>query len=141
MDLNQDKSVHIYCKPEGKAELSIIDTNKAGIKDVKFLLLSEDIIISINKSDNDGNVIIKAPCYRNIPYTNFISYKESFSLSLYQLTIKVKDLLGLTPAVNINPILTSNNMQELESINIEEKDNGEFIINQLIPEEYIIKLS
>lgn len=162
VDLNQDKSVHIYCKPEGKAELSIIDTNKAGIKDVKFLLLSEDNIISINKSDNEGNVIIKAPCYRNIPYTlnviyngflvvskelnfglktNFISYKESFSLSLYQLTIKVKDLLGLTPAVNINPILTSNNMQELESINIEEKDNGEFIINQLSPEEYIIKLS
>jgi len=162
VDLNQDKSVHIYCKPEGIAELSIKDSNEDGIKDVKFLLIVDDNIISINKSNNDGNVILKAPSYGNIPYTlnviyngflvlskelkfglktRFISYKESFSLSLYQLKIKVKDMLDLTPEVNINPVLTSNNMEEQEFINIEENGNGEFIIEELFPEEYIIKMS
>jgi len=162
VDLNQDTSIHLYCKPEGIAELSIKDSNGVGIKDVNFLLIADDNIISMNKSNNEGNVIIKAPSYGDNPYTlnviydgflviskelkfglktRYISYKESFQIPLYQLDIKVKDKLGLTPAVNINPILTSNNMKEQEFIDIEEKSNGEFIINGLFPEEYIIKMS
>ena len=116
----------------------------------------------MNESDDNGNVILKAPCYRKTPYnlkiiyngflvnskeikfgikTKYIPYSESFSLTLYNLNIKVKDLLGLIPAVNINPIISSNNMINPEMINIEENNNGDFSIFNLYPEEYIIKMS
>ncbi len=162
VDLIKDTSIHIYCKPEGIAELSIKDSNDGGIEDVKFLLISDDNIISFNESDYNGDVVIKAPCYRDKSYklnilykgflilskelkfglkTHYISYKESFQISLFTLKINVKDNLGLIPAVNLNPILTSDNMVEKVYININENDYGEFIVNKLIPEEYTLKMS
>jgi len=162
VDLNQDTSVHINCKSQGSAELSIYDSNDAGIKDVIFLLKSDDVIISSNISDENGFVILNAPRYRNIPYTlnviydgfiiksdeiifglinKFKPYMDAFSISLYDLKIKVTDKLGLPPDVNINPILTSDNMIEQNNIIAEDTGDGEFLITRLYPEEYFLKMS
>jgi hypothetical protein len=162
VDLNQDTSVHIYCKSQGLAEISIFDSNDIGIKNVRFILKSDDIIISSNISDDNGFVILYAPSYKNNPYTlNVIydgflikseeiifgltnrikPYRETFSISLYTLNVKVKDKLGLPPAVSINPVLTSNKMVEQNNINAEEIGDGEFIIDRLYPEEYTLKMS
>jgi hypothetical protein len=113
-------------------------------------------------SDENGFVILKAPRYRNIPYTlnviydGFIiesdeilfglinrvkPYKDTFLISLYDLKIHVLDKLGLPPDVNINPILTSKNMMEQNNINAEVSGDGEFLITRLYPEEYSLKMS
>ena len=56
---------------------------------------------------------------------------DDFSISLYDLKIKVTDKLGLPPDVNINPILTSDNMIEQNNIIAEDTGDGEFLITRL----------
>ena len=162
VDLNEETSVNVYCKPEGTAELSIMDQNSDGIKNVKFQLLSDETIISSMSSDNNGNVVLKAPCYRKDPYllqviyqgflveereislglkNSLTSYKYDFSTSLYQLKLKLKDTLGLAPAVDVNPMLTSSEMIDHNMISGEKQGDGEYLFIDLYSADYILKMS
>jgi hypothetical protein len=162
VELTEDSSVRINCRSQGSAEFSILDSNDNGIKDVKFLLKSDDVIIASNISNEDGFVTLNAPRIRNNPYTLNVIYKgflvetddivfglnniirpysDIFSISLYSIDIIVRDKLDLPIAVNINPILTSSNMVEEYSFNSEITGDGEFFISGLYPEEYTLKMS
>jgi len=162
VDLNKETTVDIYCRLEGTAELSILDQNEDGIKDVNFMLLSDETVISSMLSDKNGNVVLKAPCYRKDPYilqviykgflveekeisfgfkNSLISYKDTFLTSLYQLKLKLKDSLGLVPAVDVNPMLTSSEMIYQNIISGEEQGNGEYLFTNLYSADYVLKMS
>ena len=162
VDLNEETSVDIYCKSEGTAELSITDQDEDGVENVKFLLLCDGTIVSSEVSGKNGSVVLKAPCYRKSPYTlqviyqgflveekeisfvlktSLISYKDTFSTSLYQLKLNVKDTLGLSPAVDISPMLTSSQMINQIMISAENQGNGEYLFTDLYSGDYILKMS
>ncbi|MEA3458921.1 MAG: hypothetical protein U9R21_09635 [Candidatus Thermoplasmatota archaeon] len=162
VDLNGETSVDIYCKSEGTAELSIADQDENGIENVKFLLLSDETIVSSEVSGKNGSVVLKAPCYRKSPYklqviylgflveekeisfglkTSLISYKDTFSTSLSQLKLKVKDTLGLVPAVDVGPMLTSSQMVDQITISAENQGNGEYLFTDLYSGDYVLKMS
>ena len=162
VNLKDDTSTHIYCRPEGTARLSIVDQVKQGIENVRFSLLSNDIVVAEELSDKNGSVVLKAPCYRKNPLVlrviyqgflieekqiyfglknNLISLKEDFSTSLYDLNLKIKDKWGLAPAVDINPTLKGDEMIDPISITAEKQTKGEYLFTRLYPEDYTLKTS
>ena len=162
VDLNEETTVDIHCRSEGTAELSIMDQNEEGIENVKFLLLSGGTVISSMISDINGNVVLKAPCYRKDLYilkviyqgflvdekeisfglkNSFTSYKDTFFTSLYQLKLKLKDTLGLTLAVDVNPMLTSSEMIDQNIISGDEQGNGGYLFTDLYSADYVLKIS
>ena len=162
VELDEDSSVRIYCRPEGKLQASIVDQESNGIENVRFSLLRDDVIIEEALSDNNGSVVLSAPCYPRIPYTLHIIYqgflveekkvslgltrrlftlKESFDMPLYQLELNVKDTLGLPPAVDISPMLTSSEMVDQMSISAEKISDGKYRFTDLYPADYTLKMS
>ena len=162
VDLEGDSFTHIYCRPEGKLQASIVDQESNGVENVRFSLLRDDVIIEEALSDKNGNVMLSAPCYSRIPYTLHVIYqgflvkekkidlgltrrlftlKESFDMSLYQLELNVKDILGLSPAVEISPMLTSNGMVDSMSISAEKVSDGTYRFTDIYPEGYTLKMS
>jgi len=161
VDLDKDDSTRIYCRPEGKFKTLILDQNDEGIEKVRFLLVDNDVVISEVSSDMDGSAILKAPCYPLFPYVlkviysgflvneqqvkfrlrnNIISLNQDFDIFLYSLELNIKDSLGLVPAVDVNPILTSNEMIEEISISAEKISNGKYKFDDLFPSDYVLKM-
>lgn len=161
VNITENTTSHVYCKPEGTFEASIIDQEEQGIQNVQFLLLHQGVIIADETSDANGSIILHAPCYSRIPYTlqayyqgfliaeqevslrmkhHFFPIKETFELSLYTLDLTVKDALGLPPAININPMITSEDMSHPLSLPAEELGNGCYCFSKLYPAAYQVTL-
>jgi len=161
-ELEKDSSTHIYCRPEGKFQTSIDNQDSNGVENVRFSLLRDDIVIEEALSDKNGSVILSAPCYPQKPYTLNIIYqgflvkekkidfgltrrlftlKESFDMSLHQLELNVKDTLGLSPDVDISPMLTSNEMIDQISISADKISDGNYRFTDLYPSDYSLKMS
>jgi len=161
VELASDDSIHIYCRSEGSIKLSVLDQNEKGVENVRFLLEKKDSVISDAVSDTNGSAILNAPCYPINPYLLKIFYQgflieekkirlglkniliplsESFSIEQYKLTLNLKDTWGFAPAVDLNPLLTSNSMVEQFNIHAEESDNGKYVFTGIYPAEYVLKL-
>jgi len=161
-ELEKDSSTHIYCRPEGKFQTSIVNQDSNGVENVRFSLLRDDIVIEEAISDKNGSVTLSAPCYPQKPYTLNIIYqgflvkekkidfgltrrlftlKESFDMSLHQLELNVKDTLGLSPDVDISPMLTSNEMIDQISISADKISDGNYRFTDLYPADYTLKMS
>ncbi|HEC86669.1 MAG TPA: carboxypeptidase regulatory-like domain-containing protein, partial [Thermoplasmatales archaeon] len=162
IDVRENTSLHIFCRSEGKLQTSITNQNGKGIKQVKILLLREETVVAETTTDDNGSAILKAPSLPFRPYKlqviyqgflvkekdlrlgllrHFLPLKEKFILLLYQLKLQVKDSWGLTPDIDVHPILTSNEMIEPISIKAERKNNGEYIFSNLYPADYTLKIS
>ena len=162
VELKEDTNVNIDCRVEGKIESSIVDQINNAVKNVRFLLLSDDMIISEEFSDENGKVTIPAPCYPRktynlqVIYDGFIveenqvnfklinsikSIQKSFDIELYDLVLTVKDTLGLQPAVDVNPKLESDDMVYKKAISAEQLGPGKYIFTDLYPSKYLLKMS
>lgn len=159
--LASDNSVHIYCRPEGSIELSVLDQNKNGIENVKFLVMRNGVVVAEAISDKSGSVILKAPCYPVDPYVlkiffdgflveekeitlglinNLIPLSDLFSIEQYKLTLNLEDTWGFAPAVDLNPTLTSETMVESINIYVDKSSNGKYFFTGIYPAEYTLKL-
>ena len=146
VDVQEDSIVRIVCRPETTAKYTINDQNGLGVENVKFQILTDDIIISDAVSDVNGSCILKAPMSSSKnPYTLHVLYNgflieeqqiklglkntlkpltHDFSLDLYDLDLNILDLWGLAPEVEVNPRITSDEMLEHTTINAEKLDDG-----------------
>ena len=157
VDLKEDKKVRIFCRPQGTIKLSISDQYDEAVENVIFRLESNGAIISDGNTDENGTVILNAPCYFAKSYilkiiykgflveekkvklvfrNRFIKLKESFSIKHYNLNINLKDKWGYAPAVEVNPELTSSEMIEPVRISAEKTKDGEYTFTNLYPAEY-----
>jgi len=162
VEIEKDTVAHVFCRPEGTLKFYVYDQNKKGVENVKFKLLFDNVTIAEDVSDKNGTVQLNVPCYPLKSYTlktvynGFLidekkikiglirkirPYEEIFELNLYQLRIRIKDSWGLSPAVELNPSITSKEMTEKNSISGEKTNNGEYIFRDLIPAEYILSMS
>jgi len=156
---DKDSSSHIYCKPQGSITISVLDQNNKGVENVQLLLLQDDTIISDNFSDKNGSTTLKAPCINSKPYTLKLIYqgflvnekeitlslknhykelKEQFTVEQYVLNLKLEDKWGFTPAVEVNPRLTSSEMITPMYIPGEKTGDGEYQFTCIYPSEYAL---
>jgi hypothetical protein len=161
VEINKDTKKHIYCRSQGKIEFLINNQNNKGVENIKFSLCSNNISIAETISDDNGSGVLKAPCYPTKPYTLKVFYqgflveeknvkigfiqrikplKEKFSIKLYKLNLKLKDIWGFVPAVEVNPTLTSKEMVIPININAKKKDNGEYSFSNLYPANYVLRM-
>jgi len=162
VDLAGDSSVHINCRSERTIESSVLDQNNEGVENVRFLLERDGAIIADTVSDNNGSAILKAPNYPTKPYTlkvfyqgflieeknvklgtlnNIFPIRESFSIDQHGLSLNIKDTWGFSPFVDVNPMLTSNEMAEPIVIYAEKTGDGEYLFTNLYPAEYTLSMS
>ncbi|MCD6236539.1 MAG: hypothetical protein J7K13_01105 [Thermoplasmata archaeon] len=161
VDLKEDSSVHIFCRPEGKILFSAVDQNSRAVEQVRFLLLKDETVVAEGITDKNGTVILKAPCLPMHPYKLHVIYqgflieekdirlsflrhlfplKEFLTLPLYRLRLRIKDSWRFAPAIDVNPILTSKDMIEQNSITAEQKNDGEYFFSNLYPADYTLRL-
>jgi len=161
VEVEKNSSTRIYCRPEGGSDFTISDQNNDAVKDVKFLLMRNDVVVADELSDDNGSTILKAPCFPLKPYNLRVIYngflidekplklgyrnilkplKQSFSIDLYQLKIKLKDTWGFKPAVDINIKTTSEDMFEPTQIFAEKIDTGNYFFPNLFSADYVLTM-
>ena len=157
VEVNGDTRTHIFCKPQGNVAASVFDQNENGVEDVALQLLYDDTIISKSVTNQNGTTEVKAPCSLKDKYIlrltykgfvlheetiklrhvrNFAPIKKSIDIELYDLKLKFKDSLGLTPPYKLNPTLTSKEMNEPVSMIGEDMGDGCYLFKNLYPAEY-----
>ncbi len=162
VDLEKDTDTHVYCKPEGRVKISVLNQGKTGLENVQMYLLGDNIIISEENSDSNGNVFIKAPCgiketyILNIKYKGFlineeqirlgsirkyIPLKKIFNIDVYDLEVSIRDSKGNIPTFDILFSLTSDEMQDPVSLNADDVFNGVYKFNDLYPADYNLILN
>ena len=162
VDLTEDTTAHIYCRPEGKLKVTLVDQRDTGVEHAQVVLLRDDMVIAEETTDAEGNVMVKAPCFPSKPYTLQVLYKgflvkeenvalklrthvrpsqHSFDLSLYTFDLQVKDTLGLAPTVEISPTLTSSAMVDMIALAGEKLSAGSYQFSTLYPAKYLLKMS
>jgi hypothetical protein len=162
VDLKNNDSVNIFCRPQGSIKLSVSDQNKKGIENIRFLLSRDDATIADAISDKNGTVILKTPCYPLKPYTlkviykgflieekkvtfglrnRFIQLKESFSIKQYKLNLELKDAWGFPPAIEVNPTITSSEMIEPIQLIADKIEDGKYQFTSLYPAKYTLSMN
>ena len=157
VELEDNEKVRIICRPQGTIRLSISDQSDEAVENVKFLLESNEQIISDGLSDENGTLLLNAPCYTRkiyilkVLYQGFlvdettlkvgflnrvIDKKASFLIEHHELNLKIKDKWGFAPAVEISPELSSIEMIEPVKISAEKIKEGEYQFSYLYPAEY-----
>jgi len=66
--------------------------------------------------------------------------KESFSIEHYKLNLELKDTWGFAPAVEVNPTLTSSEMEDSINIPAEKTEDGKYLFLGLYPAKYTLSM-
>ncbi len=124
--VEEDTLVHVYCSWQKTIRLFTHDQNGNGIENVELSLLTKDKVFFRNITNYTGKTKIDVPFNLfntydlKMLYKGFDVYDEEIlmkqknvdvKLDLYELTIEVRDKLGLSPGADIRLILTSSEMQ------------------------------
>jgi hypothetical protein len=162
VNLTQDATVNVRCRPQGTISLSLLDQNEDGVADADCVLQVDNITIAEATSDANGSAILSAPCYLlgsyqlkiyyqgflvdDEPVTlksirRFIDLKKSFSLDRYGLSLTVTDTWGFAPVVDVNPTLMSDEMATVTSIRGKAEEGGAYQFSNLLPASYRLSLS
>jgi hypothetical protein len=161
VDLNKDEETRIFCKNEGKVSLSFLNQDNTGIENVQTYLKKDNFIIAYCESDSDGNAIIKAPCgltekyLMNVIYKGFLIKEEqirlgiirrllplnkAFNFDVHDLEIKIRDSEGKTPDFDVKLSLTSEEMYDPVTLEVDRVSNGVYKFNDLYPANYNLKI-
>jgi hypothetical protein len=162
VDLTKNTVLHIRCRPQGAIAIALTDQEKKGVENVRCILQIDNTTIAETISDSDGKARLFAPCYSLKPYQlkilyqgflvgekqvtlnalhRFIDVKETFSLERYSLALTVTDTWGFPPAVDVNPILVSQDMVAITNLQGEATQEGEYLFSNLLPASYRLSLS
>ena len=157
VELDKDKTIRIFCRPEGKIKTSIFNQYNTGLADVNIYLMKDDLIISESKSGHDGKAVIGVPCSIRDSYTlnvvnkGFLVHQEQtqvgfirsilplekeVSFNVHNLTINITTADGGSPDFNIDMELTSDEMAYPIEIPAEKINNKTFNFFNLYPANY-----
>ncbi len=157
VDVDKNTTLRIFCTSEAKSNFKIKDQDQNGIKDAEFFILSGENIIADERSDKNGTAKLSAPASFKDKYKLRILYKgflvseeeiklgflnhfkelnKNYKLDLYDLNIRLKDLWGYTPEVDVNIFLESNEMVDEFTITSEKIDRKNYIFKDLLSSKY-----
>ena len=154
--VEKDTDINIYCTWQKNIEIKCRDQYEKGINDIEFILIKNDTIVDSNITNAEGMLKISAPfnLFNDYVlqgfYKGFMVYNKKnpmreknldINLNLYDLTVILKDKLGLEPGVDVRPFLTSSNMDNNIKINPESLGSGRYIFKNLPEEIYTFQVS
>lgn len=161
VELDKDKTIRIFCRPEGKIKMSIFNQYNTGLENTNIYLMRDDLIIAESQSDNDGSAVIGVPCslrdtYNlNVVYKGFLVHQEQtqvgfirriiplekeVSFNVYNLTINLTTADGGSPEFNIDMELTSKEMAYPTKIPAEKINNKTYNFINLYPADYTLDI-
>jgi len=162
VEVNTDTKTHIYCKPETVVQVSVIDQKQQPVKNAHVMIQFQDIIVTEQTTDESGSLLLPLPLYTNKAYSLRTLYDgfiisdsivdlgfmnrwktsmHTIQMDLYTLKLSVKDTLGLPPAIDPNPTVTSNEMAESQTISASSTGVGSYSFPLLYPASYQLRLS
>jgi hypothetical protein len=161
-EVSEDSRIHVTCKSEMTMNIFAYDQNDDPIKDIQLKILIEEISISNSVTDENGLASLKLPYDKQSSMTlqgiyqgfsvfkNDISFgildrwrtpTETITIDLFDLTIKVTDTLGLPPAINPTPLLTSDKMAHQMNIQPSQTTQNLYYFSNLYSNTYHLKMS
>jgi hypothetical protein len=162
VDLRQNSTIHIWCRPQASCLISIVDQNGAQVPLAQVQLLCGGMIVSQNITNGEGAVMLAAPCSLLDRYTLRVLYqgfevenqsfnlrigrtvfplRKSIGLDQYAWTLHLVDLWGLPPGVDVRPFLLSNEMVNPTELFGEQTSNSTFLFTHLLPAAYMLQFS
>jgi hypothetical protein len=158
IDLKENSKIDIRCRSENQKNFLIIDQRENKVEDAVVLLKKDNLIISKTKSDGNGEAEIKAP--RNseeyklqILYKEIIVYEDSIKLNFksniisetlsinierYDIDLKIFDRWGLSPDVELNPIILNDDHIKINSL---KKSSSNHLFEDIPKGEYLLLFS
>jgi len=152
LEITGDTKTNIVCGSEGYLQISVEDQYANNLENAKILLEYENQTIAETITAEEEKSVISAPCqisknYKlKVLYKGFIIHEESLKLgflksiipleksvktSVHDFILKLKDTWGFPPDIELNPILTSNKMEEKYQINGVKKEPGCYLFTRL----------
>jgi hypothetical protein len=156
VDLKEDTKVHVFCAWQRTITVTVYDQHGNGLEGASALLMDTNgVTVTQNTTDNNGEVILKAPSTLRSPYTlsvyynGFTVYEGELTLlektielpfELYDLTVEIKDVLDRPPGVSLTPILSSPTMNVSIELQPQEVSPGVFVFHGLPAALYRIQI-
>ena len=149
--IEEDKHIHIFCSWQKDIKITALDQNKERIENIELVIIQDDSIIYSNITKNNEDILCNIPFNLFKPYVLKAYYKGfkiydktiprreknvDITLDLYDLSIDIKDKLGLSPGVNLKPLLISSKMDipfEISPFNL---GSGLYVFNNLPAAKY-----
>jgi len=160
VELTEDMKTHIFCKPGGNLLISVFDQKNDGIEGAKVCLISNSTIIAEGSTDENGRSTINAPCnflstyVLKISYKGFaiheelirmgyirslVPFKKLINIELHDFTLKITDTWGLIPEIELNPFITSDQMEETFILLGEKIFPGRYLFSDLVHGTYYLE--
>jgi hypothetical protein len=162
IELEDDTSISILCKPQGRIKISLLDQSDNGVEDAKIFLMKDDEIITKGSCGSDGKITITAPSGFSETYTLKMLYKgfliteeevrlgilrriipltKSYKINVSDLEIKILDSNGEIPDFKIYISLTSNEMETATTLRHDTDEDEVYKFLNLYHADYNLKLS
>lgn len=158
VNLDEDKKLDIFCSPQVEFIVSLKDGSGEYIKEAELLLRFNDEIIKLKKtSDREETIVFpykRGKFTLDIIYQGFLIDRINIRpkiidvirgirlekrIELYNLIIRIKDVMGLDFGTRLYPTLTSDEMIDKINIGAAAKDD-EYIFENLYPATYNLKI-
>ena len=161
VDVQDDTKARIFCRPEGSVYISVADQNGDAVKDAEIALLKNDVAISTSITDDKGYALLTAPCNMidsyniRIMYNGFVVYEEpiklryirkaipikkSVDIELFDLRLTVFDTWGLSPEVELNPVLSKKETDTSTFMPAEKPSTNSYLFTNLNSGSYQLNL-
>jgi hypothetical protein len=157
--LNKDTRVNVLCTWERTIKFTFLDQNGKGISGIHGRLTNKDgVLFDKNITQNNGELIVRAPYNRKDPYTIQAEYKglviyderlqktlrkliKDVTLGLYSLNVVVTDGLDLSPGVELTPVLVTSNDNITVQITPKETTKGSYVFENVPAGDYQLQIS
>ncbi|KYK24068.1 hypothetical protein AYK25_01915 [Thermoplasmatales archaeon SM1-50] len=159
LHLFKDTKVNVFCTWERTIKFTFLDQNGQGIAGVTAWLINQDEVVFDKKiTQQNGELIVKAPYNIKDPYTlkaeykNFIVYSqelkktiikvnEQVTLQLSTFDVVVKDAFDLPPGVDITPLLITANGNRTIQLTPKEKSQGVYTFKDIPAGDYQLQIN
>jgi hypothetical protein len=156
--IEEDASLNVYCTWQKNIGLTYHDQRGKSIEDIELVISKsdKDFAVAKNVTDTAGKTTLSVPFdlfdsyVLKAFYKGFIVYDKEISksertvdigLDLYDLTVDVKDKLGLRPGVDVRPFLTSSEMYTAWEITPDDVGLGRYLFRDLPVALYELRIS
>ena len=159
LHLNKDTRLNVFCTWERTIKFTFLDQNGQGIPGIHGWLTNKDgVLYDENITQNNGELIVRAPFDRRDPYILRAEYNdltiydgtlqktirklnEQVTLELYDLTVVITDALELPPGVELTPVLVTPDDNKTIQITPKENNKGSFLFENVPAGDYHLQIS
>jgi len=155
----EDAMIHITARPEMQRSYRYLDQHGDGIPGVELRLMADDRVVASAGTNTTGRAMLAAPLRPTSPYRLLVFY-NGFLLDehdierpwrrtapitiveqqVYSLTLRLTDTWDLPPAVDVAPLLQSQDMAEPRTLTASHRGGGVYHFDRLHPASYTLSM-